>query len=113
MYRLKLFLIVSILALVAAGAIFWVSADDDDEKVALSDVPAKVIQAANNVVPGGEITGVEKDEEDGQVVYEVEKVVDGVKSEIEVSADGMVGLWTKADAASSFDNLTVKEPETD
>jgi len=46
--------------------------------------------AANKAVPGGEITGIEEEEEDGQTVYEVQKLVDGVEYEIEVTADGEV-----------------------
>ena len=84
MLRFKLIFIISFLALLVAGVTFWVSAnDDDDEKVTLSDIPAKVIEAANKAVPGGEITSVE-------IIYEVEKVVDGVEYEIEVTADGVV-----------------------
>ena len=91
MLRFRLLFIISFLALLVAGIAFWVSANDnDDEKVTLSDVPIKVIEAANKAVPGGEITAVEKEEEDSQIIYEVEKVVDGIEYEIEVTADGVV-----------------------
>jgi len=84
MLRFKLLFTISFLALLVAGIAFWVSANDnDDEEVSLSDVPAKVIEAANKAVPGGEITAVE-------IIYEVEKVVNGIKYEIEVTADGVV-----------------------
>ncbi|MBC8230704.1 PepSY domain-containing protein [bacterium] len=59
-------------------------------KVALSQVPTKVLEAANKAVPGGEVKDVETEVEDGELIYEVKKVVDGVKYEIEVTADGAV-----------------------
>ena len=93
MSRFRLSLIILICALVIGGGVaLWaaVNGDDDDEEVPVSDVPEVVLAAANNAVPGGEITEVEKEVEDGEVIYEVEKVVDGVEYEIEVTADGKV-----------------------
>ena len=52
--------------------------------------PDLVLAAANKAVPGGEVTGIEEEEENGQTVYEVQKKVDGVEYEIEVTADGEV-----------------------
>jgi len=63
---------------------------DDDESIALSEVPAKVKEAAQNAVDGIVLTESEVEEEDGQLVYELEGKVDGKEYEIEVTADGQV-----------------------
>jgi hypothetical protein len=100
MSRFMLSLIILICALAIGGSIaLWaaVNGDDDDEKVPISDVPKIVLDAANKAVPGGEITEVEKEVEDGETIYEVEKVVDGVEYEIEVTADGVVKEIEKDD----------------
>ena len=100
MSRSRLFLIILISALLIGGSIaLWaaVKNGDDDEKVPLSDVPAKVLKAANEAVLGGEITAAEKEVEDGVVIYDIEKVVDGIEYEIEVTADGVVKEVEKDD----------------
>jgi len=82
--------------------------DDDDndkeEKVALSDVPAKVLDAANQAVPGGKIEEVEKDTENGEIIYCIVKDVDGVKYEIDVTADGAVKKTEKDDDSEEDDD---------
>ena len=100
MSRSRLSFIILICALLIGGSIaLWAAVNngDDDEKVPLSDVPAKVLEAAHSAVPGGEVTAVEKEVEDGVVIYEVEKVVDGIEYEIEVAADGTVKEIEKED----------------
>ena len=64
--------------------------DELDEEVALSQVPTEVLEAANRAVPGGEVSMAEKEIEKGVLIYEVEKLVDGVKYDIKVTADGTV-----------------------
>ena len=90
MLQLKSLLIILFSALLVASTTFWGTADDDDEEIPLSDVPARVLEAANKAVPGGEVKEVEKELRDGVVIYEVEKLVDGTEYEIEVTADGVV-----------------------
>ncbi len=95
MSKFRLFLIVLISILLIGGSIaLWAAVsnndNDDDVKVSISDVPTKVLDAANSKVSGGEITAVEKDVEDGVTIYDVVKVVDGVEYEIEVTAVGVV-----------------------
>jgi uncharacterized membrane protein YkoI len=70
-------------------AAIW-TAVGEEEEIPLSEVPAKVLEAANNAVPGGEVKGVEMEIEDGVTIYDVEKVVEGVEYEIEVTANGTV-----------------------
>jgi len=92
MSRSSLSLVILICALLIGGSIaLWAAVNNDDgEKVPISDVPDEVLEAANSAVPGGEITAVEREVEDGVTIYDVEKVVDGVEYEIEVTADGVV-----------------------
>jgi hypothetical protein len=100
MSRFRLSLIILICALLVGGGIaLWATVNngDDDEKVPLSDVPDTVLKAADEAVPGGEITAAEREVEDGQVTYDIEKVVDGVEYEIEVTADGVVKEVEKED----------------
>ena len=92
MSRSRLLILVCIL-LVGTAIAIWAAVsvnDDDEEMVALADVPASVLEAANKAVTGGEVTAVEKEDEDGEIIYDVEKVVDGVEYEIEVTAGGVV-----------------------
>jgi uncharacterized membrane protein YkoI len=91
MSRINLLLIILIsILLVGGGIAIWAAVDNDDEKIPISDVPAKVLEAANSAVPGGEVTGAEKEVENGVLIYDVVKVVDGVEYEIEVTAEGVV-----------------------
>lgn len=92
MSRFRLSLIIVICVLLIGGVTIWAAVrnGDNEENIPLSNIPANVIEAANNALPGGQITEVEMEVEDGQVIYEVEKVVDGEEYEIEVTADGVV-----------------------
>ena len=67
--------------------------DDDDEtevSVPLDEVPAAVMAAAKNAVPGAKFDEAESEVEDGVTVYELEGTVDGEEVEVEVTADGKV-----------------------
>jgi hypothetical protein len=87
------FVAVTVGVLVVGSIGLWAAVEHDDGEevdVPLSEVPAEVMEAANESVPGGEVTGAEKEVEDGVLLYEIEKIVDGVEYEIEVTADGAV-----------------------
>lgn len=58
--------------------------------MAPGSAPDLILDAANEALPGGAVTGVVEEEENGQTVYEVQKLVDGIEYEIEVTADGEV-----------------------
>lgn len=92
MSRFRLSLIIVVCVLLIGGVTLWAAVRNGgiEEKIPLSNVPASVIDAANAAVPGGEITEVEMEVEDGETIYEVEKVVDGVEYDIDVTADGVV-----------------------
>ncbi len=63
---------------------------EHEESVPLSEVPAKVKEAAKAAVKGIVFTEAELEHEDGRVVYELEGEADGKKYEIEVTPDGKV-----------------------
>jgi len=73
-------------SLLFVSSSFWASEED----VALTDVPAVVIEAAKAAVDGLQITSVEVEVEGGETVYELEGTADGVEYEVEVTADGQV-----------------------
>lgn len=78
-------LLLSALLLIAAAGC---ASDDHDAKVPLSDVPANVRDTLTREAKGAPIGDVEKETEDGRLVYEADVVVDGQKREIAVAADG-------------------------
>ncbi len=92
MSRSRLSLIIVACVLLIGGVTIWAAVRNggSEENILLSDTPANVIEAANNAVPGGEITEVEMEVEDGETIYEVEKVVDGVEYDIDVTPEGIV-----------------------
>ncbi len=92
MSRSRLSLIIVVCVLLIGGVTIWAAVRNggSEENILLSDTPANVIEAANNAVPGGEITEVEMEVEDGETIYEVEKVVDGVEYDIDVTPEGIV-----------------------
>jgi len=62
--------------------------DDDDEEVTLDEAPAAVKATILANAQGGTIEEIERETEDGQVVYEAEVEINGKEYEIEVAADG-------------------------
>ena len=71
---------------IAASAAFG----EEEQDVALADVPAAVIAAAEREVPGFKAKEAEMEVEDGKTIYELEGKANGTEYEIEVSADGEV-----------------------
>jgi len=63
---------------------------EHEEPVPLSEVPAKVKEAAEAAVKGIVFTEAEREHEDGRVVYELEGEADGKKYEVEVTPEGKV-----------------------
>jgi uncharacterized membrane protein YkoI len=67
--------------------------DDDDgeeQEIALSEVPAIVMQAALAAVPGLIVEEAELEIENGATVYDLEGTAQGEEVEVEVSAEGKV-----------------------
>jgi hypothetical protein len=67
-----------------------VNDDDDEEEIALSELPALVRSAAFAAVPGFTLQKAEKELENGVVVYCLEGTLAGKAYEIDVSAEGQV-----------------------
>jgi uncharacterized membrane protein YkoI len=66
------------------------SDDDKDKKVPLDKVPKAVKEAIDSRFPGADVNSVEKENEDGKVVYDVELKHKGRKYEMDILADGTV-----------------------
>ncbi len=62
--------------------------DEDEEEVTLDEAPAAVKATILAQAQGGAIKEIERETEDGQVVYEAEVEINGKEYEIEVAADG-------------------------
>jgi uncharacterized membrane protein YkoI len=85
----KSHLLIAALAVAALGAsMAGVSAVLADEEVSLQQVPAAVRTTIEKHVGDGRIAEIERETEHGQVVYEVEAVVDGREVEFLVSPTG-------------------------
>jgi hypothetical protein len=61
-----------------------------DKKISKQDVPKQVMDSVNARFPGADVTGVEKETEDGNVVYDFELKHDGRKYESDVKEDGTI-----------------------
>jgi len=62
--------------------------EDDEELVSIDQVPAAVKATILKEAQGGTIKEIERENEDGRIIYEAEVIIDGQEVEIEVAADG-------------------------
>lgn len=76
--------------------------DDKPQVVALADLPAPARAAVEKWLAGGTIQKIEKEDEDGKIIYDVEATVKGKHAEADIAADGTV-LTTEESVA--FDSL--------
>jgi hypothetical protein len=67
-----------------------VLAEDKAEKIPLDKVPKSVMDAIKGRFPGAEISSVEKEKEDGKVVFDVELKHNGRKYEMDIHEDGTI-----------------------
>lgn len=74
-------LAIALLATTAGGA----AADRD---IPLEELPEPVRKTALSEVKHGTIVEIEEDHEKGQLVYEVEFMLDGIKYELDIAPDG-------------------------
>jgi uncharacterized membrane protein YkoI len=80
-----------LLVRVAAGFVMAAMVSQvDAEKVPVDKVPKKVMAAVKDRFPGAKIRSVEKEIEDGKVVYDVEVTQEGRKYEMDIAEDGTV-----------------------
>jgi len=63
---------------------------EEDKKVPLDKVPKAVKEAIDGRFPGADISGIEKENEDGKVVYDVELKHKGRKYEMDIQEDGTI-----------------------
>jgi len=87
--------------------------DSAEVEVALEEAPAAVLEAAKKAVPGIVITSVDKEEEDGKTVYDVEGTVDGKFVEVEVDASGNVLEVEHGDDGPDDDDTADDEGDDD
>jgi uncharacterized membrane protein YkoI len=76
-------------AAVLVLAVAWAD-DKKPEKITLDKAPKAVQDAVNGRFPGGEVTSLTKETEDGKVVFDVELKHKGRKYEMDVQEDGTV-----------------------
>ena len=66
-----------------------INADEgSDEAVKLTDCPKAVQKTLKRESKGGKIIEIEREEEDGQSIYEAEVILDGKEYEVEIAGDG-------------------------
>ena len=62
--------------------------DKDEEQVSISEVPTVVRDTILKHAEGGEIKKIERENEDGKVIYEAEVAIGGKEVELKVAPDG-------------------------
>jgi uncharacterized membrane protein YkoI len=90
MRAMRIGLGVSLVAALAVGTVVARGADEKDKKVDTSTVPAKVMDAVKARFPGADVTSVEKEIEEGKVVYDFELKQGDMKYEADVKEDGTI-----------------------
>jgi uncharacterized membrane protein YkoI len=61
-----------------------------DQKIATGEVPQNVMASVQHRLPGAQVTGVEKENEAGGIVYDFELTQQGRKYEMDVKEDGTI-----------------------
>ena len=93
------------LILVTAAA----RADDEKaEKVPLDKVPKVIMDAIKNRFPKAEIESVEKEKEDGKIVFDIELKHEGRKYEMDILEDGTIVEIEKEVAAKDVPEAVTK-----
>jgi uncharacterized membrane protein YkoI len=79
-------------ALSAVGAIIMLTAAvrADGDKIPLDKVPKVIHDAITGRFPGAEVTSVEKEKEDGKVMFDVELKHRGRKYEMDIQENGTI-----------------------
>ena len=89
----------SVVGVLAAFVVMAGVANAADKKISKQDVPKQVMDSVNARFPGADVTGVEKETEDGAVVYDFELKHEGRKYEADVKEDGTITEIEKEVAA--------------
>jgi uncharacterized membrane protein YkoI len=80
----------------------------DEEKIPPDQVPKKIMDAIKKRFPGAEVTSVEKETENGKVVYDVELKQKGRKYEMDIKEDGTIVEIEKEVAAKDVPEAVTK-----
>lgn len=102
----------AVAGVIAMGVVF--AADEKDkkeEKVSADKLPKAVADAIKARFPAGEITGAEKETEDGKVVYDIELKEKGRKYEMDILEDGTILEIEKEIAAKDVPAAITKAVE--
>jgi hypothetical protein len=83
----------------------------DDKKVPLDKVPKAVKEAIDGRFPGADVSSVEKETEDGKVVYDVELKHKGRKYEMDIHEDGTIIEIEKEVAVKDLPEAVIKALE--
>ena len=88
----KSLLLLAVIGCGAAGMIAGCASDkkDMDQKLSLADCPKAVQDAIKREAGDGTIDEIEKEVEDGKLVYSADITVGGKKYDLDVSEDGQV-----------------------
>jgi hypothetical protein len=89
-------------AAVFGGFILFASLARADGEVDLDKVPAKIMAAIKGRFPNPQIKSVEKEDEDGKVMYDVELTQKGRKFEMDIKEDGTIVEVEKEVATKDF-----------
>jgi uncharacterized membrane protein YkoI len=89
-----------------------VRADDNEEKVPLDKLPAKVTAAVKAKFAGANLIGASKEKEDGKEVYEVELKLNGVHHDVTLSPAGEIVLVEKQIKAADLPKAVSKALES-
>lgn len=109
--RLSIALILLLcIALCFALATVCAAEKDDDQKVTLDQCPTAVQKTLNEQAKGGTIDEIEKETEDGKVIYSAEITKDGKTYDVEVGEDGTL---IKSEADDEDDDASEVEENDD
>ncbi len=84
---------------------------EDEEQISIDAVPKAVKAAILKHAKGAEIKEIERDSEDGKVVYEVEIILDGKEIDLKIAPDGR--LLSKEVADEDEDEADDEDAEED
>lgn len=84
------------------GSILFASLARAEGKVDLDKVPAKIMSAIKGRFPDPKITSVEKENENGKTMFDVELTQKGRKYEMDIEEDGTIVEIEKEVAAKDF-----------
>ncbi|MFL5340801.1 MAG: PepSY domain-containing protein [Gemmataceae bacterium] len=86
----KVTICLCVAALAGVVAVAVAQADDKAEKIAPDKLPKAIKDAVMGRFPNAEITGAEKEKEDGKVMFDIELKHDGRKYEMDIAEDGTI-----------------------